>query len=358
MKEFRDYLHPEFLKQIEALSQKGFEISLVGGTTRDFFLGKENKHDYDCEVRFGKELNWKELSLEGHIHEEALPYDIKRFRFKEFECEFSMPRVESFIEGNASHKNFLAEFDPCLSIFKSAVRRDFTINAIYMTFNEGDFVLSDPLLGKKDIESKVLSPCSDDFYRDPVRILRAFRFQTVLNFSLRPDVVNLIKKYSFHFSPFYARYEAEKSLDIITFLRNYNNIFLPVKWNPLIDEIEKTILDTQELKNLVFLSEDQKETIKDLFGFSDKFFPSVHLPSSFKGFENFEHFLRAFPNDSQFKKICQLDDWAIEFLNSKDLIDLNLKELKFLQSFKIDLRGVHQSQRSAYRIFQGVNQLD
>ena len=339
-------------------SKKGFEISLVGGTVRDFFLGRKNKHDYDCEVRFSEKLNWNDFFLDGHIGEENLPYNIKRYRFKEFECEFSMPRVENFIEGDLSHKNFIAKFDPCLRISESAVRRDFTINAIYMTYKGGEFELNDPLMGINDIENKVLRPCSPDFHRDPVRILRAFRFQTLLNFDLQPDLLKSIKKHSLSFPAHYTRYEAEKSQDIILFLKNYNKIFLPIKWNKSLDKIKRPVLSIQELKNLVFLNEEQKNMIKSFFGLPDKFFPLIHFPCHFKGHQQFEDFQKAFPNDSQFKKISQLDSWAIEFLYSNGHIDLSLSDVEFVQSFRVDLDSISVSKRSAYRLFQGVSQID
>ena len=74
------------------------------------------------------------------------------------------------------------------------LRRDFTINSICMN-KDGEIV--DLLNGKKDLERKVVNTINDSiksFEDDSLRILRAIRFATTLNFTLSDEIINAINK--------------------------------------------------------------------------------------------------------------------------------------------------------------------
>lgn len=70
-------------------------------------------------------------------------------------------------------------------------RRDFTINAIAMTLDD---IRIDPLNGAADLDARLLSPCgSDVFCRDPLRIFRAFRFESA-GWGMTADTKRLIRE--------------------------------------------------------------------------------------------------------------------------------------------------------------------
>ncbi len=75
-----------------------------------------------------------------------------------------------------------------------AVRRDFTVNALY--YNIADFSVVDRVNGVVDLENKVLNLIGDPetrFTEDPVRMLRATRFAAKLQFHITDDIISQIK---------------------------------------------------------------------------------------------------------------------------------------------------------------------
>lgn len=79
------------------------------------------------------------------------------------------------------------------SIEQDAVRRDFSINALY--YHATDFTLIDYTKGLEDLQQRVIRLIGEPeirFREDPVRMLRAVRFAGKLNFSLHPDIIQAL----------------------------------------------------------------------------------------------------------------------------------------------------------------------
>ena len=128
-------------------------VFLVGGYVRDLLLGRQNQ-DIDMVVA----LSHGELSNLGfRLVEASSSVNVYCRHHPEF-GKIEVTRIDSVAD---------------LAI--DLTGRDFTINAMAMDMKGA---LIDPLSGRKDLEAGILRPCSHDSFRnDPLRIIRAFRFE-------------------------------------------------------------------------------------------------------------------------------------------------------------------------------------
>jgi hypothetical protein len=176
-----------FLKQLGDL---GWSILLVGGSVRDLSLGRENIHDYDFEVRGGSSgkllIDLKRVFRDVEICD----FGVFKAHIEYGQLEFALPRIETYEgAGPFSHSDFTALVDAELPILESFKRRDFKFNAMAMSVEEGEVAeFFDPFQGMVDLKNKEIDFCDEDnFFKDPVRLLRAIRFslQMDMHFSKR-----------------------------------------------------------------------------------------------------------------------------------------------------------------------------
>ena len=169
-------LNPFVRKILETLNKNGYRAYLVGGYVRDFLLNKTT-NDYDiCTEAPPKELKrlfHKEVNDCGSINikQNSINVDITIFR-KEKNYQKRRP---NFIQYTNSLKSDL-------------LRRDFTINTLCM---DKDGKIIDLLKGKEDLKKQTIRMVGDikaKIEEDPLRILRAIRFATILNFYLEPSL--------------------------------------------------------------------------------------------------------------------------------------------------------------------------
>jgi len=113
-------------------------------------------------------------------------------RFKDIEIEFVGARKESYTEESRNPK--VTEG----TLKDDQNRRDFTINALALSLNEDNFgELLDPFNGIQDLEKGVIrTPLNPDitYSDDPLRMIRAIRFATQLNFSIEENSLSAITK--------------------------------------------------------------------------------------------------------------------------------------------------------------------
>ena len=172
----------EFAKKIN--KHNGGRVYLVGGAVRDLIMGLPSK-DFDLEV-FGITTEMLEVFLIGD-YEFKLNSDAKfpvyRVLIGGEWVEIGFPRRDNKV--GAKHSDYTISIDPFMSVADAALRRDFTMNAIYYDLVSGGFV--DPHNGIIDIAKKRLAPVDHATFReDALRIWRAFQFVARFGFDASP----------------------------------------------------------------------------------------------------------------------------------------------------------------------------
>jgi putative nucleotidyltransferase with HDIG domain len=171
-----------------------FPVYVVGGYVRDRLLAREsNDLDVVC-VGDG-------IALAEKLATKLIPtpyiavyrrFGIAMIRHKDIEIEFVGARKESYSidSRKPAVENGTLEDDQN--------RRDFTINALAVSLNEDDYgEIKDPFNGFHDLENKIIrTPLDPDktFADDPLRMMRAIRFSTQLDFEIEAVTLKSIAK--------------------------------------------------------------------------------------------------------------------------------------------------------------------
>lgn len=174
------------LKVLKELNNNGYKAYIVGGYVRDVLLDIES-NDIDITT------NATPKQIMELFNDSCLPnedYGSVIIEKKGYRFEITTFRKEIGYNDNR-HPTKVKYID---ELYPDLLRRDFVINTICMDSN-GDIV--DYLNGREDLENKVIRTVDDaykSFSDDALRILRAIRFATILDFKLSDEVVDAIKK--------------------------------------------------------------------------------------------------------------------------------------------------------------------
>lgn len=186
--------HPVFKLIAEAAEEQNLETYAVGGYVRDQLLQRECKDiDFVC-VGSGIALAEAAAKKCGPgIHVSVFKnFGTAHFKWEDLDLEFVGARKESY--QRHSRKPVVEEG----TLEDDQKRRDFTINALAVGLNKNNFgKLVDPFDGLKDLDDKIIrTPLDPDitFSDDPLRMMRAIRFATQLNFTIHPETFTSIKK--------------------------------------------------------------------------------------------------------------------------------------------------------------------
>lgn len=193
--DFRSKLKAKiFLTVGEAADELGIEAYVVGGYVRDLFLNRGSK-DIDF-VTVGSGIDLAQRVTEKLGRGAKCTY-FKNFgtaqvKFRGKEYEFVGARKESY---NRDSRNPIVENG---SLDDDISRRDFTINAMAVSVNPGKFgQLVDCFNGVEDLENRIIrTPLDPDitFSDDPLRMFRAVRFATQLDFAIHPETLAAISR--------------------------------------------------------------------------------------------------------------------------------------------------------------------
>ena len=175
--------NPIFKIVAQASKELNVETYVIGGFVRDFLLQRDFKKDIDIvAVGSGIDLALRVSELLPNNPKVQIfkNYGTAMLRFNDMDVEFVGARKESY---NRNSRNPIVEDG---SLQDDQNRRDFTINALALSLNESNYGdLLDPFNGILDLENKIIkTPLNPDitYSDDPLRMMRAIRFATQLNF--------------------------------------------------------------------------------------------------------------------------------------------------------------------------------
>lgn len=191
----------------EALNNRIFDITsqaagelnvdsyVIGGFVRDFLLQRDFKKDIDIvAVGSGIELAEKVSAILPNKPKVQVfkSYGTAMLRFEDIDIEFVGARKESY---NRDSRNPIVETG---TLEDDQNRRDFTINALALSLSPKNFgELVDPFGGVEDLKNKIIrTPLNPDitYSDDPLRMMRAIRFASQLNFTIEEESLNAITR--------------------------------------------------------------------------------------------------------------------------------------------------------------------
>ncbi|AZB28542.1 CCA tRNA nucleotidyltransferase [Chryseobacterium balustinum] len=243
----------------EVAAANNQSVYIVGGFVRDLLMKRKASTDID----FVTEQSGIELAQ--NVGKEIDPkmkvsvfktYGTAMIRYKDLELEFVGARKESYTEDSRK-----PEVEGG-TIEDDQKRRDFTINAMAISLNKDNFgELIDPFDGIGDLGKEILrTPLepAQTYSDDPLRMMRAVRFASTLNFAIEENSLNAIKQ------------EAER-IKIVSMERimvEFNKIMLSKKPSiglKLMEETGLMKLIIPELIDLKGVEEVEGQTHKDNF---------------------------------------------------------------------------------------------
>lgn len=176
-----------------AADRAGLDAYLIGGYIRDKLLDRPTK-DMDILVVGDAILIARNVAQDLKIRPPQIfkRYGTAMIKYKDIEVEFVGARKESY--SHDSRNPLVTEG----SLHDDQVRRDFSINAMASKISGSDFgVFLDPFAGRKDLAKKVIRTPNDPdktFSDDPLRMMRAVRFASQLNYTIDPETFGGIQR--------------------------------------------------------------------------------------------------------------------------------------------------------------------
>jgi poly(A) polymerase len=186
--------HPIFPVIAEAATEMKIPAYVIGGWVRDLLLQRPCKDIDVVAIGSGIELAErvaKKLGDNYHVNVYK-NFGTAQLVYEDYDIEFVGARKESY---RAESRKPIVENG---TLEDDQNRRDFTINALAISLTPPNFgELLDPFDGIKDMEARIIrTPLDPDitFSDDPLRMMRAIRFATQLNYTIdTPSLVSISK---------------------------------------------------------------------------------------------------------------------------------------------------------------------
>ena len=175
-----------------AFKEKGFRLALVGGPVRDAILGRLG-NDLDFTTNAPPLESKKILQKWGEsVWDTGIEFGTVAAKRGETTVEVTTYRSESYQDDSRKPEVVFGD-----SIEGDLSRRDFTVNSMALELTQAKPQFIDPYNGLADLAKKILrtpGKAEDSFNDDPLRMLRAARFASQLNFEIAPEVLVAMKE--------------------------------------------------------------------------------------------------------------------------------------------------------------------
>ncbi len=177
----------EIFEILKILNNLNYKAYLVGGALRDYLLGKST-NDYD--IASSSRAEEVEKIFKDYPHSSpGKKFGTVIVNFKGLNVEITTFRIDSKYEDHRRPESVVFADN----IETDLKRRDFTINALAM---DKDKKIIDIMDSRKDLENRLIKSVGDPdkkIKEDALRMLRAVRFASQLNFKIDEDLKNAIK---------------------------------------------------------------------------------------------------------------------------------------------------------------------
>ncbi len=202
-------MEKNIVKILDTLEKAGYQAFLVGGFVRDYLLGISSK-DVDIAT------NALPKAIHNIFNSSKSNYGSVNIKFDNYNIDITTFRKDlNYVNRKPSNVVYIDNLEEDL------LRRDFTINAICMDKTEK---IIDPLNGCKDLNGRVIKMIGDPKVKlkeDPLRIMRAIRFATILDFEIDKDLLSVIKEYNYLIGTL-SKDRIKSELEKILLSKNFN----------------------------------------------------------------------------------------------------------------------------------------
>ena len=169
------------------------DVYAVGGYVRDQLRGDPSE-DVDILITHHTvDEIIEKLKSHGKVDVVGKSFGVIKFTIEGKTYDIALPRKDRPKRTNVrKHKDFIISAEPNMPLETDLERRDFRCNSIAIRLVDGK--IFDPFKGQNDIKEKVLNLTNPRaFPDDPLRVLRAARFASVLDFSMTPKIYEIAK---------------------------------------------------------------------------------------------------------------------------------------------------------------------
>ncbi len=186
--------HPIFKIISECASEMNIPAYVIGGWVRDLLLNRPSKDIDIVAIGSGIDLAQKVAKKLGNKYHVNVykNFGTAQIVYEDYDIEFVGARKESY--RSESRKPIVENG----TLEDDQNRRDFTINALAISLSESSYgELLDPFKGIDDMKAGIIrTPLDPDitFSDDPLRMMRAIRFATQLNYTIEPKSIESIAK--------------------------------------------------------------------------------------------------------------------------------------------------------------------